>query len=528
MALQLGENLLQSSADFVGVDLGTSSVKVAVFSLGGEVRATSTKRYPIELGESGMAEQDPEKWWGAVCEGLREVLAQGLIFNIKGIGFTGQWSGTVPLDSEGNPLHRAIIWLDTRGRDEIRRLTAGFPSISGYRIDKLYTWLRKTGGAPTHSGKDELAHILYIKHNIPDLYRATHKFLEPKDYIVMKMTGAFVGSWDNTTTLWATDNRDPDHVKYDDGLLKMAGLDRQKLPDLVAPTAVAGSITSHAAGETGLPEGTKVVPGCGDNQCSPIGAGCADDYLPLLYIGTSDWIAAHLPFKKTDIFHNIASLPSAIPGRYFVIATQENAGNILEYMSTILNVSPQNKYQELDQMAMSSPRCARKLIFLPWLYGERCPIEDPYARGGFFNLSLEHDRNDVVRAVMEGVAFNMKWLLGVVEDFMGSRGRARSGGIVMAGGGSLSPVWPQILSDVLERELKVIDEPIYSTARGAALLAALGTKSLSLEQLRGMRPVGRAVRPEKEGIGAYREGYRQFLQYYKNNRKGMREYNRNA
>jgi xylulokinase len=507
------------------VDLGTSSVKVAVFDLQGEIKATSTNRYPIELGESGMAEQDPERWWGGVCDCLRDVLSSGSEFNIKGIGFTGQWGGTVPVDSEGNPLHKAIIWLDTRGKDVVYKLTGGFPSISGYRIDKLYTWLRKTGGAPEHSGKDSLAHILYIKQNLPDLYRETHKFMEPKDYIVMKMTGACVGSWDITTLLWATDNRDPSRVRYDDGLLKMAGLDRQKLPDLVAPSEVVGSVTSRAAEETGLPEGTKVIAGGGDNQCSPIGTGCADDYLPLLYIGTSSWITVQVPFKKTDILHNIASLPSAIPGRYFVIATQETAGNALEFMSTILNVSPQNKYEELDQMALSSPRCAKKLIFLPWLFGERAPIEDPYARGGLFNLSLAHDRNDTVRAVMEGVAYNTKWLLGVVEAFVGAR-RKRSEGLVMSGGGSLSRVWPQIFSDILERELTVIDNPIYSTAKGAAMLAALGTQSLTSEQLRGMKPVGRVIRPQKEGIEAYREGYRQFLQYYKNNKKSLREYNR--
>ena len=517
---------MQSSADFVGVDLGTSSVKVAVFDLQGRIRATSTKRYPIELGESGMAEQDPDRWWGAVSEGLRDVASFGLGLNVKGIGFTGQWGGTVPVDSEGNPLHKAIIWLDTRGRDIIHRLTGGFPSISGYRIDKLYSWLRKTGGAPTHSGKDSLAHILYIKQNLPDLYRRTHKFLEPKDYLVMKMTGAFVGSWDNTVTLWATDNRDPYHVKYDGGLLKLAGLDREKLPELVAPTEVAGSVTSRAARDTFLPEGTKVISGCGDNQCSPIGAGCADDYRLLLYVGTSSWITAHVPFKKTDIFHNTATLPSGIPGRYFVIATQENAGNAFDFMGTVLNVPPEGKYKEMDRMALTSPPGAKKLIFLPWLYGERTPIEDPYARGGLFNLSLEHGRNDVVRAVMEGVAYNTKWLLGVVEALMGAPKNAGREGIVMSGGGALSSVWPQIFSDVLERELTVVDDPIYSTAKGAALLAALGTKSLTLEQLRAMKPAGEVFRPQKDGVEAYTEGYDQFLQYYKNNKKSLKEYNR--
>lgn len=506
--------------------MGTSSVKVAVFDVHGGIKATSTKHYPLELGAPGLAEQDPEGWWRALSEALREVFSSESKFDLKGVGFTGQWSGTIPVDAEGNVLHKAIIWMDTRGKDVIENLISGFPSISGYRIDKMYTWLRKTGGAPGHAGKDSLAHILYIKQNLPDIYRETYKFMEPKDYLIMRLTGACKASWDNITLLWVTDNRDPFHVKYDDGLLKMAGLERQKLPDLVAPTEVVGSVTNRSAEETGVPEGTKVVSGCGDIQCSLVGAGCVEDYSTHLYVGTSSWVSAHVPFKKTDIFHNIASLPSGIPGRYFVAAEQENAANALEFMCSNLNIPPQNKYEEIARMASSSPPGAKKLIFLPWLFGERAPVEDPNARGGLFNLSLGHDRNDIVRAVMEGVAYNTKWLLSVVDSFIGTRGGGRAQGIVMSGGASLSSVWPQIFSDVLERELTLIENPTYSTAKGAAMLAALGTQSLTLEQLKGMKTAGKVVRPQKEGINVYREGYSQFLQYYKNNRKGMREYNR--
>lgn len=517
---------MQSSSDFVGVDLGTSSCKVVVVDVRGGIKATSTKGYHLELGGPGTAEQDPEGWWKAVSEALSDVFSAGVKLDVKGVGFTGQWSGTVPIDAEGNPLHRAIIWMDTRGKDAIERLTSGFPSISGYRIDKLYTWLRKTGGAPAHSGKDSLAHILYVKENLGDVYRGTYKFMEPKDYLLMKMTGRCVGSWDNTALLWSTDNRDPFHVKYDDTLLKMAGLDRQKLPDLVAPTEVVGPVTSRAARETGIPEGTKVVAGCGDMQCSLVGAGCVEDYATHLYVGTSSWITAHVPFKKTDIFHNIASLPSAIPGRYFVAAEQENAANALEFMCTTLNISQKTKYEEMDKMALASPRGAKRLIFLPWLFGERAPVEDPHARGGLFNLSLGHDRNDLVRAVMEGVAYNTKWLLSVVDGFIGNRGGGRARRMVMSGGASLSSIWPQIFADVLERELTVIDNPTYSTARGAAMLAALGTQALTLDELKQTKAAGRTVRPGKEGLQTYKEGYAQFLLYYKSNKKGMKRYNR--
>lgn len=513
------------SGDFVGVDLGTSSCKVSVVDARGEVKATSIRRYPLDLGVQGSAEQDPGDWWRAMCDATREALSSGPKLDLKGVGLTGQWSGTVPTDAGGAPLRKAIIWMDSRGKDAIERLRSGFPSVSGYRLDKLYAWLRKTGGAPARSGKDSLAHILYIKESFPDVYRGTHKFMEPKDYLVMKLTGVWAASWDNTALLWATDNRDPSRVKYDDGLLKMAGLEREKLPDLVPPTEVVGGVTSSAAADTGLPAGTRVVAGCGDMQCSLLGAGCVEDFATHLYVGTSAWITAHVPFKKTDVSHNIASLPSAIPGRYFVAAEQENAANALEFMCTALNIPQRNKYEEMDRMVRSSPRGAKKLIFLPWLFGERAPVEDPDMRGGLFNLSLGHDRNDMVRAVMEGVAYNARWLLSVVEGFVGAR-RGGRGRLAMSGGASLSGVWPQVFADVLERELLVVANPTYSTAKGAAMLAALGTQSLTLDELKRISAVGELVSPEKEGSAVYREGYAQFLRYYNSNKMSMREYNR--
>ncbi len=503
---------------FIGVDLGTSSCKVVLTDEKGKIFSSYKVSYTVEIGEGGKAEQDPIIWVEAVKEGIRRVL-QMQKCNVRGIGLTGQWSGTVPLSSDGKELHKAIIWMDTRGKKHVQKLTSGFPSISGYRIDKLIRWLRKTAGAPAHSGKDSLAHILYIKNEMPELYKNTYKFLEPKDYLAFKLTGEFKASWDNMSLLWVTDNRNPSSVKYDNGLIEAAGIDKEKLPDLVSPIDVVGKLKKDVASELALPDDVDVISGSGDMQCSLVGAGCISKGSLLLYAGTSLWITAHTSSKKTDIFHNIASLPSALPGYYFVAAEQENAGNCLEYISRLFGLEGEDKYAIIDNIVSSSSSGAKGLLFLPWLFGERTPVEDPYIRGGFYNLSLEHSRGDIFRAVMEGVAYNSKWLLSTVERFISYA----KGPITMSGGVALSKVWPKIFADVLEREVRVVESPNLSTASGAAMLASIGLNYLKAEEIESK--ISKVYSPDIRNNDLYRKGFSYFVSYYWRNRKDMKRIN---
>jgi xylulokinase len=505
---------------FIGIDLGTSSVKL---SLVDEERVTlgkTTRSYGLRVGKGGEAVQDPQEWFDSVMSGIEEIVSESRGVEVKGIGLTGQWSGTVPVDRKGEAIGDAIIWMDTRGSKEIEELTSGFPSISGYRVDKLVRWLRKTGGAPTHSGKDSLAHILHIKHNTPDLYERTYKFLEPKDYIAEKLTGNFKGSWDNLALLWSTDNRDPNDVRYDDGLLAMSGIIRDKLPEIIKPTDVVGNVKGEIAGKLGV-ENVKVISGCGDIPCSLIGAGCTDDFRSLLYMGTSSWITSHVPFKKTDLFHNIASLPSGIPRRYFIAAEQENACNSMEFVSSLLGISGEDKYSVIEKMASSSQPGSRGLMFLPWLFGERAPIEDPYIRGGFYNLSLDNGKEDMIRSVMEGVALNSRWLLGTVEKFTGQR----ISELYMTGGGALSQLRASIFANVLGRKIRVVSDPRFSTVNGAAMIAAVGLGRLKFGDLRDLGTPFVDYQPDAEMLSIYEEEFRQFTGYYKNNRKSLKERN---
>jgi len=513
----------------LGIDLGTSSCKIIITDALGRIIDTESDTYTVHSLPNGGAEQDPEEWWRAIVSATSRVMERRTAEkeNVVGVGVTAQWSGTVPVDKNGKQLRNAIIWMDTRGEPYVRELIGGFPSISGYRLDKLLSWIRKTGGAPARSGKDSIAHILFLKNEEPEVYRETFKFLEPKDYVNLRLTGNFFGSYDDMVVHWATDNRRAETVRYDRSLLKLSTLDPEKLPPLKQSMEIIGGVTRDASEELGIPAGTKVVGGAGDMQASLIGSGCTEYYQYHLYLGTSSWLTTHFPRKKTDIAHNIASLPSAIPGRYFVAAEQESAGNSLEFIRRILfggaeRPSEGHDYKEMDKLAAEAAAGSQGLIFAPWLYGERTPVEESHLRGAFINMSLRTGRECVARSVLEGVAYNMKWLLDTVETFCSHLAEP----IRFGGGGANSPLWSQILSDVLRRRIMTVANPTSTTARGAALLAAVGLGLTSWEELPAAIPIIGEYTPDPERAKTYEQRYKHFKQFYSRNKKLFFQMNR--
>ena len=216
------------------VDLGTSGPKVSLVSMQGEVLSHEFEPTQIFFRPNGGAEQDPNEWWHTAKVAAKRLLAQRLVptKDIIAISTTSQWSTTVAVDKQGRPLMNAVSWMDTRGAKYIQEITDGPIKVEGYGVTKLLAWLRLTGGIPTHSGKDSLAHILFIKNELPEIYRDTFKFLEPKDFLNLQLTGKFASSYDVSLLLWVTDNRDITNIHYDERLLRMAGIDLEKLPDL--------------------------------------------------------------------------------------------------------------------------------------------------------------------------------------------------------------------------------------------------------------------------------------------------------
>lgn len=346
----------------LAIDVGTSGVKLALVSVAGDLIATEFEETRLYLLPNGGAEQNPDDWWHAIRRAARRALHQGKVArdDVAAISCTGQWSGTVAVDRTGNHLMNAIISMDSRGAPYIRQVTGGLIRFRGYGISKLLRWLRLTGGIPCHSGRDPIAHILYIKNELPDIYEDTYKFVEPKDYINLRLTGRCAASFDSVALHWVTDNRDIFNIAYDDRLIKMSTIDREKLPELRRATDILGPIKKEVAEELGLSERVRVVMGTPDVQAAAIGAGAVEDYVAHLYLGTSSWLTCHVPFKKTDLFHNIASLPSAVPGRYFVANEQETAGACLTFLRenilsdvgmSLTGDELSDVYETLDQIA---------------------------------------------------------------------------------------------------------------------------------------------------------------------------------
>ena len=411
-----------------------------------------------------------------------------------------------------------------------RGTAGGAINIEGYAPGKLLKWISLTGGIPGKSGKDPIAHILYLKYKQPDVYKNTYKFLEPIDYVGLLLTGKMAASFNSIILHWVTDNRKINQVDYNKDLIRMSGIEREKLPDLYPPNAVLGNLLPKIAKEWGLREDVQVIMGSPDVHSAAVGSGAVEDFDTHVYIGTSGWMTCHVPFKKTDVFHNLAALPSAIPGRYLLTNEQDCAGvnlqflrdNLFFHQDELKTQKPENVYRLFDQIAERTPAGSGDLIYTPWLYGERTPVEDPHVRGAFFNMSLHTHREHMVRAVFEGVAYNARWLLKYVELFNGKRVNA----INMVGGGAKSDVWCQIHADVLDRPIRQMKEPIEVNVRGASMLAAASLGHIRYEDIAKRVPVAKTYLPNPDHRKVYDELFDQFLAIYENNKKMYARLNR--
>jgi xylulokinase len=522
------------SGDFVlAVDLGTGGPKVAVVSSRGAIAASASEPVELHLLPGGGAEQDPASWWEAVVTAGRRALEESSVppSNVVGVGCTAQWSGTVAVDGEGTPLRPAVIWMDSRGSTPMGRQMRGPVNVLGYDIRKLQRWIRLTGGAPGHSGKDPTAHILWIRDVEPDVYSATFKFLEPVDWLNQRLTGRFSASYDSIAAHWVTDNRRITSIDYDEPLLRMSGLERAKLPDIVPSATVMGALRAEAAEELGLPAGLPVVTGTGDVHSAAVGSGAVADFEGHLYIGTSSWISCHVPFKKTDALHNVASIPAAIPGRYLVADEHETAGACLTFLAENVLFDAKgpssmmgdgNVYQYFDEVAAKVAPGSNGAIFTPWLNGERSPVDDHTIRGGFHNLSLATSRPDLVRAVYEGVALNSRWLLGAVERFVGRKFES----LAFIGGGANSDLWSQIHADATGRRIRQVAEPVLANVRGAGLLTLLALGRIRLDEIPAMVQMGGTFAPDPSAAKVYTELYGEFVNLYKKTKQIHRRLNR--
>jgi xylulokinase len=495
-------------------DVGTSSDKAVLLDEAGTLLATASASYPTHAPEPGFAEQDPEDWWRAVGQATHEVMAAAGAHRdeVRALSFTGQMQGTLPVDASGRPLMRSMIWLDTRAEAEAREVTRGAIRVFGYGLTRLARWLWLTGGAPSLTGTDPVSKIVWLRKNRPEIWKETRKLLDVKDYLLFRSTGRYAATHDCANLTWLMDTR-PGKRAWSPALLGMIDLPADMLPDLVSPMDQVGALSQTAAEHLGLGAGIPVIAGPGDVAAMAIGSGAVRRGVPHLTIGTSSWIAAHVDARVADPLSYVGAMCSAHPDRYLAAAAQQNAGSVIEWLRGVL--SDEGRPLEHEDIARLASQCepgASNLTFLPWFAGERTPMDDQHARGGFLNLDLNHGRPHLARAVLEGVALNTRWALSKLEPLIGGR---HADGLRFVGGGARGETLPQIMADVLDRSLLLVERPEFAAARGCALLAlpAVGFSG-GYDALEALVPIARRVDPRPQFRARYDLDFAAFTESY--------------
>ncbi len=464
----------------LAVDLGTGGPKVALVDPHGTIVGHEVLSVSTRFGTDGAAVQDAAEWWELIRAATTRLTTTHGRGRVVGVAVTGQYASTVPVNANGEPTGPCLTWLDTRGAAHTRAALGG--PVQGYNPTKVLRFIRTNGGAPSLSGADPVGQILYLQAKEPELLARTRWLLEPVDYLTMRFSGVASGTHASRLALWMTDNRHLEHLAYDEGLLGLAGIDGSRLPPLLAFGEAVGTVSDALADELGLARGAVVVTGMPDLHAAALGAGAVGAYEGHLALSTTSWVSCPVPFKKTDAVHSIATVPGLSNDAYLVINNQETGAGALDWLRRALGAPD---HASVTALAASSPPGARGVRFEPWLAGERSPSEDKAARGGFANLSLQHDTSDLARAVLEGVAANSAWLFSYVERFVGQRLEP----LRLLGGGAQSDLWAQIYADVLERRVERVHDPLLAQTRGAALVAWAQLSRTPLAQLVREPPV---------------------------------------
>ncbi|MEZ5282654.1 MAG: FGGY-family carbohydrate kinase [Acidimicrobiales bacterium] len=466
-----------SNPHVVAIDLGTSGPKVAVVTPQGQ--PVGTARTHVDTIRSGDAvEQDPQQIWAAVVDATRQAVAASGVNpeQIVAVICTSQYSSIVPVDANGNALADMILWQDHRGATANLKQLPGTPRIVDSPIH-LAQWLR-LHGLPPIAGGISLTHMRYLKYARPDVYDRTAYLLEPMDFLTMRLTGRATANQATAFMSLMVDNRTLDATDYSDDLVEASLIDRAKLPELVAMNDIVGTLTPAAAEQLGLGTDTKVVTGLNDTQAGGIGCGAFTGDHAGVSVGSTCVMITHVDRKHTDVRHAILSMPSTVPGTYFVMAENGMAGAALDrFLDNVvypddafhdaISDAPDDRFDRLEAAAAAAPAGSNKLLFLPWVGGAIAPSANDHMRGGFLNMSATTTRSDMARAVLEGVALNLRWLRGPVEKFA----KRRFDHFAFYGGAAQSALWCQIMADVMGTPVHQLEHGNHTVSIGAALLA---------------------------------------------------------
>lgn len=491
----------------IGIDLGTSGTKTVLFDEDGRRLASSTAEYPLHQPRNGWAEQDPSHWWRAVCETTNAVISESGVdaSEIRGVGISGQMHGLVMLDKDGAVLRESILWCDGRTGAECREIT----DIIG--AERLIQISANPALAGFTAGK-----ILWVRNNEPHNYERCRHILLPKDYIRYMLTGELATEVSDASGMNLMDvaNR-----RWSDEILEKLKIDKGLLGKMYESAEITGEVTVSAAALTGLKAGTPVVGGAGDNAAAAIGTGVVKAGRAFMTLGTSGVVFAHTDKVTIDPRGRVHTFCSAVSGAWTVMSCTLAAGLSLQWFRNeccykdVLEAERLGKdpYEIMDGLAATSPIGSNRLLYLPYLMGERSPLLDENARGAFVGLSAMHKRGDMIRAVMEGVAFSQRQCVDVLRE-MG----AATTDMMACGGGGRSPLWRQMLSDLYGCPVKTTAAAKEGPALGVAILAGVGTgvfPSVAEACARIILPDTEEL-PDRERAAAYQPYYELFCSLY--------------
>ncbi len=440
-------------------DLGTTGNKASLFNPEGRALASAFVGYETAYPHANWAEQDPADWWRAVRDSSRELLAEANVpaSEIAVVAFSGQMMGCLPVDEQGEPLRSSIIWADMRAVEEARFLAEKCGA------DEVY---RRSGHRATSSYS--AAKILWVRNHQPDVFARTHKILHAKDYAVYKLTGRFATDFSDAS---GTNLLDLDRMAWAEDILEAIDLDLNLLPEPYPSSQVVGEVTAAAAEETGLAQGTPVVIGGGDGACATTGAGVVDEGDAYNYVGSSSWIAVVTRQPIYDPQQRTFTFVCLDPAFFFPTGTMQAAGGAYGWLERVWRGAEDEEalYRAMDAAAAEVEPGAAGLIFLPYLIGERSPHWNPNARAAFVGLTMNHGRAEMARAVLEGVAFNLRLILDAFREQ-----EVDIPAIRLIGGGAQSALWRQILADVFG--LPVLRPTLLAeaTSLGAAIAGGVG------------------------------------------------------
>jgi xylulokinase len=487
-------------------DTGTGGDKAVITDLHGKVIHSAYQDYPLSYPRPEWVEQDPDVLWQTVAATTRQVIQESGVnpAEILGVGISAQMFNTLPVDSDCKPITPMLSWLDLRSVRQADRLMEADTSA------KLFQY---TGNIPT--AKDVPPKILWLKEERPDLWERTAFFFDCKEYIIYKLTGKVVTDWVGASAYFLFD---PYQKVWSREACQLLGIPVEKLPPALPCTEIIGEVTEEAAKLTGLLAGTPVVNGAGDVSAAQSGAGANRDGKAHLCIGTATWVGVSVSTFRNDPQKPFWGLSHIHPQKWVIAGEMETGGGALMWFRDALCQEEVHQakalgistYEYLGKLAADVAAGSDKLIFLPWLSGERAPVLDHYARGGFLGITMGHTKGHFARAVMEGVAYHIRWICESLEH-LGIHFEAMNA----IGGGCKSEIWPQIISDVTGHPLQIVEHPLEAGAMAAALTLAVGMglykTADDMDDLIGIRAI---VEPNRQFQSRYDELYQVYRDIY--------------